>query len=146
MTESNADLVYAQQLRDRIDELERENARLRGERARIQEAQANATALAEGVRLAIAPPQEEYRLPLIEAALETYERTAQPGKALMDAFEAALADNAALLQACQRMLDLDSNCEYAGGEPDVCPGVETEGGPCHWCEMRAAVAMARREG
>lgn len=50
--------------------------------------------------------------------------------------KAALVANARMVAAIERLLALDSNCEYVDGEPAVCPGV---GGPCHWCELRAAV-------
>lgn len=84
----HADLIYAQQLRERIDQLEAENARLREEMAKLK------------------------------------------------------AESARLRHACQRMLDLESQCDYVDGEPAICPGIEQEGAPCHWCEMRAAVALA----
>lgn len=38
--------------------------------------------------------------------------------------------------AIRRYLDLNPDCDYVAGAPDVCPGVD---GPCHWCEMRAAL-------
>jgi hypothetical protein len=44
----------------------------------------------------------------------------------------------AMYDAIRRYLELSPDCEY-GGEPDVCPGV---GGPCHWCELRAALRAA----
>lgn len=52
-----------------------------------------------------------------------------------------------LLAALERLLALDGgDCDYAPGEPLICPGdppfVE---GPCHWCQGRAALALARGE-
>ena len=48
----------------------------------------------------------------------------------------------AMLAALVRYVELSPDCDYVDGEPDVCPGV---GGPCPWCEMRAAIALARGE-
>lgn len=51
--------------------------------------------------------------------------------------------------AAERYLDLNSECDYVGGEPEVCPGIAAHGHPCHWCQLRAAVAAyvkARQSG
>lgn len=42
--------------------------------------------------------------------------------------------------AAERYLDLNSECDYIGGEPEVCPGIAAHGHPCHWCQLRATVA------
>lgn len=54
-----------------------------------------------------------------------------------------LAHTDAVVAATERYLELSSDCDYVGGEPDVCPGVAENGGPCHWCDMRQAVAAYR---
>lgn len=41
--------------------------------------------------------------------------------------------------AIERYLSLESDCEYVEGAPAICPGIEQRGGPCHWCELRAAL-------
>ena len=45
--------------------------------------------------------------------------------------------------AIERYLNLDSDCDYTDGFPDVCPGIEQQGGPCHWCELNAALKLAK---
>jgi hypothetical protein len=49
----------------------------------------------------------------------------------------------AIIAASERLLALDGNCDYIDGEPDVCPGIEKVGGPCHWCGLRAAIREAK---
>jgi hypothetical protein len=51
----------------------------------------------------------------------------------------AQADIARKDAAIRRYLDLNSDCDYVNGEPDVCPGIERAGAMCHWCELRAAL-------
>lgn len=48
--------------------------------------------------------------------------------------------------AADRLLGLDDRCDYIDGTPAVCPGIERDGGPCHWCELRAALAAGAGEG
>ena len=50
----------------------------------------------------------------------------------------------ALVKACTRMLNLSSHCDYEGPEdakPEDCPGIVENGFWCHWCQMRAALAL-----
>lgn len=51
-------------------------------------------------------------------------------------------------EAAQRYADLsDLPCDYEDLEPGApCPGIESNGGPCHWCELRAALAAGAGEG
>ena len=58
---------------------------------------------------------------------------------------AAIAAHDALVAACTRMLNLSSHCDYEGPEdakPEDCPGIVENGFWCHWCQMRAALALA----
>ena len=50
-----------------------------------------------------------------------------------------------LLAALERLMSLDSHCDYADEpEPEVCPGDPPEvEDPCHWCQARAAIAKAK---
>jgi hypothetical protein len=64
-----------------------------------------------------------------------------------DAEAHAAARNAlpALLRvarAAQRYAELsDLPCDYEDlDEGQPCPGIERNGGPCHWCDLRAALA------
>lgn len=68
-----------------------------------------------------------------------------------DAEHYAAARNAfpALLRmarAADRLLSLDDRCDYVDGTPDVCPGIERDGGPCYWCDLRAALAALDAAG
>lgn len=57
--------------------------------------------------------------------------------AMHNAHEALLRVAAAVA----RYAELDElRCDYRlDGSPDDCPGIVEAGGPCHWCEMRAAL-------
>lgn len=50
-----------------------------------------------------------------------------------------------LLAALERLLNLSDECDFVEGTPEVCPGETNEfyGGPCHWCQARAAIAEAK---
>lgn len=47
----------------------------------------------------------------------------------------------AMRGAIERYLGLSPDCDFVGGEPDVCPGVAKDGYPCHWCDLRAALQV-----
>lgn len=61
---------------------------------------------------------------------------------LADKFAAALA----MHEALSRLMELSSECDYVGGNPDVCPGIEKNGHQCHWCQGREALAAADGRG
>lgn len=60
--------------------------------------------------------------------------------ALAEQYAALARQRDGLLAACQRMMRLDDSCDYTGDVPEICPGIAENGAPCHWCEMRAAIA------
>jgi hypothetical protein len=47
-------------------------------------------------------------------------------------------------KALQRIMSIDGSCDFVDGAPEICPGIASNGGPCHWCEARQA--LASREG
>lgn len=51
-----------------------------------------------------------------------------------------------MARAADRLLSLDDRCDYVDGTPDVCPGIERDGGPCYWCDLRAALAALDAAG
>lgn len=68
------------------------------------------------------------------------ERFAAKVRESFDAIAQLVRERDALRAACERMITLSSDCDYTDGEPETCPGVAENGTPCHWCEMRAALA------
>lgn len=46
---------------------------------------------------------------------------------------------AAMRRAIERYLNIEPNCDYVDGTPDVCPGIASGAGECAWCELRDSV-------
>lgn len=56
-----------------------------------------------------------------------------------------LPEAVVLREALQRLIDLDSQCDYAERfadelPPEECPGIKSNDDWCHWCQARAALA------
>lgn len=80
------------------------------------------------------------RLCIASLGWNTREEDAKHARAIV----AMRNSHAALLrvaEAVARYAELDDlECDLIGGQPEICPAIVTRGGPCHWCEMRAALA------
>lgn len=84
-------------------------------------------------------------LHVASCAWQTREMDQESGKFIV-ATRNALPALLAVAKALRRYGDLSGfSCEYVEGEPDACPGVVESDGPCHWCEMRAALAALEEE-
>lgn len=112
-------------------EAERDQALVDLQRARaeLKEAQADVLALREEI--------EDYvsgsgQYPKLRAFLDRRHPSAPILAELVAARE--------VVKATERYLELESNCDYVDGEPEVCPGIADYGYPCHWCQMRQALA------